>query len=132
MTQLLLRIHGWKSHICKSSVWNFDYWKNYKLCRYWTLRAGKGKFMYLICAKPDLSLLTNGAALKSLLLSDKTIVKNLLMKERPVLKSLLMGIGTGLKNPLLRNVTASKYSWYNSVNDQELDYPYTLYFYFWF
>ena len=49
-----------------------------------------GHFMYLICAKLDPSLLTNGAALKSLLLSDKTMVKNLLKNERPVLKSLLM------------------------------------------
>jgi hypothetical protein len=49
-----------------------------------------GHFMYLICGKIDPSLLTNGAALKSLLLSDKTVVKNLLMNDRPVLKSLLL------------------------------------------
>ena len=67
-----------------------------------------GHFMYLVCAKLDPSLLTNGAALKSLLLSDKTIVKNLLMNERPVLKSLLTGNGTGLKSLLSDNATASK------------------------
>jgi len=56
-----------------------------------------GKFMYLVCGKLDPSLLTNGAAVKSLLLSDKTVLKNLLMNEKPVVKSLLV-----------KNATASK------------------------
>jgi hypothetical protein len=58
-----------------------------------------GKFMYLVCAKFDPSLLNNGAAVKSLLLSDKAVVKNLLLNDKSVLKSLL------LNNT---NVTASK------------------------
>ena len=53
-----------------------------------------GKFLYLICAKLDPSLLINGAVLKNLLLSDKNVVKNLLKNERPVLKSLLMDNAT--------------------------------------
>jgi hypothetical protein len=67
-----------------------------------------GKFMYLVCSKFDPSLLTNGAAVKSLLLSNKAVVKNFLMNERPVLKSLLMGNATGLKSLLMGNATASK------------------------
>jgi hypothetical protein len=67
-----------------------------------------GHFWYLICAKLDPSLLTNGLAVKNLLLSDKTVVKNLLMNERPVLKSLLLGNATGLKSLLSENGTASK------------------------
>jgi hypothetical protein len=67
-----------------------------------------GKFYYLVCQKFDPSLLTNGAALKSLLLSDKTVVKNLLKNERPVVKSLLMENTTGLKNLLPENGTRLK------------------------
>ena len=51
----------------------------------------------VLCAKLDPSLLTNGVAVKNLLLSDKTVLKNLLHNEKPVVKSLL-----------LNNVTASK------------------------
>jgi len=36
------------------------------------------------------SLLTNGLAVKNLLLSDKTVLKNLLRNEHPVVKSLLL------------------------------------------
>src|SRR5215469_128136 len=67
-----------------------------------------GKFMYLVCAKFDPSLLTNGAALKSLFLSDKAVVKNLLLNERPLLKSLLMEKATGLKSLLPENDTRLK------------------------
>jgi hypothetical protein len=67
-----------------------------------------GHFMYLICSKFDPSLLTNGLAVKNLLLSDKTIVKNLLLNDRPVLKSLLLNNGTALKSLLLNNATALK------------------------
>ena len=56
-----------------------------------------GKFMYLVCAKLDPSLLTNGAAVKNLLLSDKTVLKNLLHNEKPVVKSLLLNNGTASK-----------------------------------
>src|SRR5215831_18006583 len=67
-----------------------------------------GKFMYLVCGKLDPSLLNNGAALKSLFLSDKAVVKNLLHNERPLLKSLLMEKATGLKNLLPENGTRLK------------------------
>ena len=53
-----------------------------------------GKFLYLICAKLDPSLLTNGLAVKNLLLSDKTVLKNLLLNEKPVVKSLLLNKAT--------------------------------------
>ena len=56
-----------------------------------------GKFMYIACAKFDPSLLSNGATLKSLFLSDKTVVKNLLKNERPVVKSLLLNNATASK-----------------------------------
>jgi hypothetical protein len=56
-----------------------------------------GKFMYLICSKLDPSLLTNGLAVKNLLLSDKTVLKNLLVNDKPVLKSLLLNNATGSK-----------------------------------
>jgi hypothetical protein len=68
----------------------------------------KGHFMYLICAKFDPSLLTNGLAVKNLLLSDKTVLKNLLHNEKPVVKSLLLNNATALNNLLLDNATASK------------------------
>ena len=67
-----------------------------------------GKFMYLVCGKLDPSLLTNGLAVKSLLLSDKTVLKNLLHNEKPVLKSLLLNNATALKSILVNNATASK------------------------
>jgi hypothetical protein len=67
-----------------------------------------GKFMYLVCGKLDPSLLTNGVAVKNLLLSDKTVVKNLLLNDRPVLKSLLLNNATALKSLLLKNATTSK------------------------
>jgi hypothetical protein len=67
-----------------------------------------GKFMYLVCAKFDPSLLTNGLAVKNLLLSDKTVLKNLLLNEKPVVKSLLLNNATALKSLLLNNTTASK------------------------
>jgi hypothetical protein len=67
-----------------------------------------GKFMYLICAKLDPSLLTNGAALKNLLLSNKPLLKNLLLNDKPVVKSLLLNNATALKSLLLKNATASK------------------------
>ncbi|MGC2574659.1 MAG: hypothetical protein WA364_24360 [Candidatus Nitrosopolaris sp.] len=67
-----------------------------------------GKFMYVICSKLDPSLLNNGAAVKSLLLSDKTVVKNLLLNDKSVLKSLLMNNATALKSLLLNNTAASK------------------------
>jgi hypothetical protein len=67
-----------------------------------------GKFMYVICSKLDPSLLTNGAAVKSLLLSDKAVVKNLLLNDKSVLKSVLMNNATALKSLLLNNATASK------------------------
>ena len=67
-----------------------------------------GKFMYLVCAKFDPSLLTNGLAVKNLLLSDKTVLKNLLLNEKPVVKSLLMNNATELKSLLRNNATASK------------------------
>jgi hypothetical protein len=51
---------------------------------------------------------SNGAALKSLLLSAKNVVNNLLVNERPVLKSLLMDNGTELKSLLMHNATASE------------------------
>ena len=66
-----------------------------------------GKFLYLICGKLDPSL-TNGLAVKNLLLSDKNVVKNLLKNERPVLKSLLLNNGTELKSLLLNRTTVSK------------------------
>jgi hypothetical protein len=56
-----------------------------------------GKFMYLVCAKFDPSLLTNGLAVKNLLLSDKTVLKNLLLNEKPVVKSLLLNNATASK-----------------------------------
>ena len=56
-----------------------------------------GKFMYLLCSKFDPSLLTNGLAVKNLLLSDKTVLKNLLHNEKPVVKSLLLNNATALK-----------------------------------
>jgi hypothetical protein len=56
-----------------------------------------GKFMYLVCSKLDPSLLTNGLAVKNLLLSDKTVLKNLLVNDKPVLKSLLLNNATGSK-----------------------------------
>ena len=67
-----------------------------------------GKFMYLVCGKLDPSLLTNGLAVKNLLLSDKTVLKNLLHNEKPVLKSLLLNNATALKSMLVHNATASK------------------------
>jgi hypothetical protein len=67
-----------------------------------------GKFMYLVCAKFDPSLLTNGLAVKNLLLSDKAVLKNLLLNDKPVLKSLLLNNATALKSLLLKNATASK------------------------
>jgi hypothetical protein len=67
-----------------------------------------GHFMYLICAKFDPSLLTNGLAVKNLLLSDKTVLKNLLLNEKPVVKSLLVNNATALKSLLAHNATASK------------------------
>jgi hypothetical protein len=67
-----------------------------------------GKFMYLVCAKFDPSLLTNGLAVKNLLLSDKIILKNLLLNEKPVVKTLLLDNATALKSLLLKNATASK------------------------
>jgi hypothetical protein len=67
-----------------------------------------GKFMYIVCAKFDPSLLSNGPALKSLFLSDKAVVKNLLHNEKPLLKSLLMENATGLKNILPENGTRLK------------------------
>ncbi len=42
--------------------------------------------MYLICAKFDPSLLTNGLAVKNLLLSDKTVLKNLLLSNATATK----------------------------------------------
>ena len=56
-----------------------------------------GKFMYMLCAKFNPSLLNNGAALKSLVLSDKTVLKNLLHNEKPVVKSILLNNATALK-----------------------------------
>ena len=56
-----------------------------------------GKFMYLVCGKLDPSLLTNGLAVKNLLLSDKTVLKNLLHNEKPVLKSMLVHNATASK-----------------------------------
>jgi hypothetical protein len=56
-----------------------------------------GKFMYLVCAKFDPSLLANGLAVKNLLLSDKTVLKNLLLNEKPVVKSLLLNNATASK-----------------------------------
>jgi hypothetical protein len=56
-----------------------------------------GKFMYLVCAKFDPSLLSNGLAVKNLLLNEKTVLKNLLLNEKPIVKGLL-----------LNNVTSSK------------------------
>jgi hypothetical protein len=67
-----------------------------------------GHFMYLVCAKFDPSLLTNGLAVKNLLLSDKTVLKNLLHNEKPVVKSLLLNNSTALKSLLLNTTTASK------------------------
>jgi hypothetical protein len=67
-----------------------------------------GNFMYLICAKFNPSLLTNGLAVKNLLQSDRTVLKNLLLNERPVLKSLLLNNATALKSLLLNNATALK------------------------
>jgi len=57
-----------------------------------------GKFMYVVCAKFDPSLLTNGLAVKNLLLSDKTVLKNLLHNEKPLVKSLLLNNPTALKS----------------------------------
>jgi len=67
-----------------------------------------GKFMYLVCGKLDPSLLTNGLAVKNLLLSDKTVLKNLLLNEKPVVKSLLLNNPTTLKSLLLNNPTTLK------------------------
>jgi hypothetical protein len=67
-----------------------------------------GHFMYLICAKFDPSLLTNGLAVKNLLLSDKTVLKNLLHNEKPIVKSLLLNNATALNSLLVNNATASK------------------------
>src|SRR5215469_9893944 len=67
-----------------------------------------GKFMYLVCAKFDPSLLTNGLAVKNLLLSDKTVLKNLLLNEKSVVKSLLMNNATALKSMLMNNAAALK------------------------
>jgi len=67
-----------------------------------------GKFMYLVCGKLDPSLLNNGAAVKSLLLSDKTVLKNLLLHEKPVVKSLLLNNATALKSLLRNNATSLK------------------------
>jgi hypothetical protein len=67
-----------------------------------------GHFMYLVCVKFDPSLLNNGAAVKSLLLSDKTVLKNLLVNDKPVLKTLLLNNAIGLKSLLLNNATVSK------------------------
>ena len=67
-----------------------------------------GHFMYLVCAKFDPSLLTNGLAVKNLLLSDKTVLKNLLLNEKPVVKSLLLNHATALKSLTANNATATK------------------------
>ena len=67
-----------------------------------------GKFMYLVCTKFDPSLLTNGLAVKNLLLSDKTVLKNLLLNEKPVVKSLLLNHATALKSLTANNATATK------------------------
>ena len=67
-----------------------------------------GKFMYLVCAKFDPSLLTNGLAVKNLLLSDKTVLKNLLHNEKPLVKSLLLNNPTALKSMLVNNASALK------------------------
>jgi hypothetical protein len=56
-----------------------------------------GHFMYLVCAKFDPPLLSNGAAVKSLLLSDKAVLKYLLVNDKPVLKSLLLNNATTSK-----------------------------------
>ena len=67
-----------------------------------------GKFMYLVCGKLDPSLLTNGLAVKNLLLSDKTVLKNLLHNEKPLVNSLLMNNATALKSLLRNNATSLK------------------------
>ena len=67
-----------------------------------------GKFMYVVCAKFDPSLLTDGLAVKNLLLSDKTVLTNLLHNEKPLVKSLLMNNATALKSLLMNNATSLK------------------------